>query len=74
MAKAQSTLNVWLRPELTDFVSARIATGRYQSASEGFRAGLRLLEREESDWLQHVAETPRFDVQRCPKLAERLDG
>jgi antitoxin ParD1/3/4 len=44
----RSTTNVSLTPELDKFVEAQLATGRYQSASEVFREGLRLLqEREE---------------------------
>jgi len=44
----RSTTNVSLTPELDKFVEAQLASGRYQSASEVFREGLRLLqEREE---------------------------
>jgi antitoxin ParD1/3/4 len=38
------TLNVSLTPELEKFVESRVASGRYQSASEVVREGLRLLE------------------------------
>jgi antitoxin ParD1/3/4 len=43
----RTTLNVSLTPELEAFIAARVASGRYQSASEVVRAGLRLLETEE---------------------------
>lgn len=44
----RTTVNVSLTPEFQKFVEAQVATGRYQSASEVFREGLRLLqEREE---------------------------
>lgn len=41
------TLNVSLTPELEHFVSSKVASGRYQSASEVVREGLRLLEQRE---------------------------
>lgn len=43
----KSSLNVSLTPELERFVQQRVATGRYQTASEVVREGLRLLEVQE---------------------------
>ena len=43
----RSTLNVSFTSELVGFVAARVASGRYGSASELVRAALRLLERHE---------------------------
>lgn len=43
----RTTVNVSLTPELDRFVEAQVASGRYQSASEVFREGLRLLEQAE---------------------------
>lgn len=43
----RKTMNVWMTPELERSVAARIAAGRYRTASEVFRAALRLLDREE---------------------------
>ena len=43
----RTSLNVSLTPQLDRFVQDRVATGRYQTASEVVREGLRLLEREE---------------------------
>ena len=40
-------MNVHLTPELRKLVDDRVATGRYASASEVIRAGLRLLEEDE---------------------------
>lgn len=40
-------MNVSLTPELERFVSSKVASGRYQSASEVIREGLRLLEERE---------------------------
>ncbi|MGA2409854.1 MAG: type II toxin-antitoxin system ParD family antitoxin [Candidatus Binataceae bacterium] len=41
------TRNVNLTDELDRFVAAKVATGRYENASEVVRAALRSLEREE---------------------------
>lgn len=43
----RTSLNVSLTPELERFITARVASGRYQTASEVVRAGLRLLEQRE---------------------------
>jgi len=37
-------MNVSLTPELDKFVAAKVASGRYNSASEAVRKALRLLE------------------------------
>ena len=51
---SKSSLNVSLTPELTAFISAKIATGRYRSASEVVRAALRLLdEQDQRDRTRH---------------------
>lgn len=47
------TLNVSLTPELEELISTKVASGRYLSASEVVRDGLRLL--EERDRLRHEA-------------------
>jgi len=41
------SMNVSLTPELEQFVQSRLASGRYQTASEVVREGLRLLEERE---------------------------
>lgn len=48
MAIQRTTLNVSLTPELERFIAARVASGRYQTASEVVRAALRLLEQNDS--------------------------
>ena len=42
------TRNVNLTPELDQFVLGRVATGRFENASEVVRAALRILERDEN--------------------------
>lgn len=49
----RTTLDVSLTPELVGLVAARVASGRYCSASEVVRAALRALEHQEA-----AAETP----------------
>lgn len=44
-----ATRNVVLTESQTTLVDRLVASGRYQNASEAMRAGLRLLEREESE-------------------------
>ena len=43
----RATLNISLTPELEQFVTSRVASGRYTSASEVVRQGLRLLQEQE---------------------------
>jgi antitoxin ParD1/3/4 len=44
------TRNIVLTDQQSAFVDALVASGRFQNASEALRAGLRMLEREESEW------------------------
>ena len=46
-------MNIHLTRELQDFIDRKMATGRYGSASEVVREGLRLLA-EEDDWKAHA--------------------
>ena len=48
MAIQRTSLNISLTPELEQFIAARVASGRYQTASEVVRAALRLLEENDS--------------------------
>lgn len=41
-------MNISLTPHLERFVGSRVASGRYQSASEVVREGLRMLEEREA--------------------------
>ena len=49
MATKQMTRNIALSPQLDKFIQNKIESGRYQSASEVVREGLRLLEEREQD-------------------------
>jgi putative addiction module CopG family antidote len=52
---SKHNLNVSVTERLASFVAAQLASGRFSSASEVVRAGLRLLERD-------LATAPRTDV------------
>jgi antitoxin ParD1/3/4 len=43
----EQTRNVSLTAELNEFIRDRVASGRYQNASEVVRTGLRLLQKQE---------------------------
>jgi antitoxin ParD1/3/4 len=60
-------MNVSLTPELEKFVSAKVETGRYNSASEVVREALRLLEERDQTKAAHLAEFNR-------ELGRRLDS
>jgi antitoxin ParD1/3/4 len=49
-------MNVSLTPELEKFVSAKVGSGRYNSASEVVREALRLLEEHDSARAVQLAE------------------
>jgi len=49
-------MNVSLTPELEEFVSAKVQSGRYNSASEVVREALRLLEEHDQARASRLAE------------------
>ncbi len=53
-------MNVSLTKELEEFVTSKVESGRYLSASEVVRAGLRLLEHEEE-----LLELQRTELRRA---------
>ncbi len=54
----RTSLNVSLTPALEQFIADRVSSGRYQTASEVVRAGLRLLEQAEAAHAPTTAESP----------------
>ena len=52
-------MNVSLTPELEKYISDKVASGRYTSASEVVREALRLLEREEKSRKEQLEEFNR---------------
>jgi antitoxin ParD1/3/4 len=66
----RTSLNVSLTPELDHFVQERVATGRYQTASEVVREGLRLLEHQERD-RQAAFDALRSKLKRAAGQADR---
>jgi antitoxin ParD1/3/4 len=55
----RKTANISLTPELTAFVESRVASGRYQTASEVVREALRLLEQREAQRISSIADLRR---------------
>jgi len=62
-------LSISVTEHLSSFIRSEVATGRYSSASEVVRAGLRLLEEQTS----HRASPGSKDTARAKRPA-RLDG
>ena len=64
------TRNVSLTPEIEAFITGRVASGRFRSASEVVRAALRLLEEDER---RREAPDPRGQDQagHAPATPER---
>jgi len=56
---SRKTRNVSLTPQLEAFIDGRVAVGRYRSASEVVRAGLRLLEEAEAPRRRKELRLPR---------------
>jgi antitoxin ParD1/3/4 len=59
-------MNVSLTPELEKFVSAKVESGRYNSASEVVREALRLLEEHDS---VRAAQLVKFNKELGRRLA-----
>lgn len=67
----RTTLNVSLTPQLSQFVAATVASGRYLSASEVVREGLRLL--EELEILRQAGLEKAPGEQAFAEIEARLD-
>lgn len=69
-------MNISLSPALQRFIAAHVATGRYQSASEVVREGLRLLEERERDKQAALEDVRRKIAVGLEQLrrGEGLDG
>jgi antitoxin ParD1/3/4 len=67
------TRNVNLTDEMDRFVSAKIESGRYESASEVVRAALRTLEREEREF-EVKLETLRNAIDEGDASGVAADG
>ncbi|HEY7089406.1 MAG TPA: type II toxin-antitoxin system ParD family antitoxin [Tepidisphaeraceae bacterium] len=67
---SRSSLNVSLTPQLEKFVESCVAAGRYQTASEVVREGLRLLENQERERKTALKEL-RAKLRRGAAQADR---
>ena len=66
----RASLNVSLTPELERFVQSRVGSGRYQTASEVVREGLRLLDERELARATALKEL-RAKIRRAVEQADR---
>jgi antitoxin ParD1/3/4 len=73
---ARRTLNVSLTPELEELIADRVGSGRYLSASEVVREGLRLLEERDRLREEALAGVRRKIEEGLDSLdrGEKLDG
>jgi antitoxin ParD1/3/4 len=69
---SRSSLNVSLTPELEKFIHDRVASGRYQTASEVVREALRLMEFHERDKTEAYLDL-KAKLQRAAAEAENGD-
>jgi antitoxin ParD1/3/4 len=66
-------MNISLTPELEQLVNSRVRSGRYASASEVIREGLRLLEEQEQLKQQRLSEV-RQKINRGIEQLDRGEG
>lgn len=66
-------MNVSLTPEFESFVDDKLKSGRYTSASEVVRAGLRLLQEQEAEHEARLTAL-RSDVRKGRMQLERGEG
>lgn len=69
-------MNVSLTPELEQFIQAKVKSGRYLSASEVVREGLRLLEerdRVQQARLENLRQDVRIGIEQSDR-GEVFDG
>ena len=73
---SRTTLNVSLTPELSELIETLVRSGRYQSASEVVRAGLRLLEARDRARVESAEELKAEIELGLEQLrrGERVDG
>src|SRR5437879_3898232 len=76
MATRQITRNIALTPHFDRFVQSKVESGRYESASEVVRDGLRLLEEREEQRQQSLGQV-RQDIELGWEQSQRgevVDG
>jgi antitoxin ParD1/3/4 len=72
-SRCEDPVNISLTPELEQMVDDRVKSGRYASASEVIREGLRLLEEQEQLKQQRLADVRR-KIDRGIEQLDRGEG
>jgi antitoxin ParD1/3/4 len=67
-------MNVSLTPELEKFVQEKVESGRYTSASEVVREGLRLMEKRELRLAEREQAVKEFQAMLDARIAEADAG
>ena len=67
-------MNVSLTPELEKFVQEKVKSGRYTSASEVVREGLRLMEKQEQRLAEREQAVKEFQAMLDARIAEADAG
>ena len=67
------TMNISLTGELEQLVQRKVESGRYRSASEVIRAGLRLLDREDEVRLTEMRAQVQAGIEQAER-GELVDG
>ena len=68
----RTSMNISMTPELVEFIQGRVSSGRYHTASEVVREGLRLLEEQERN-REAAFDALKSKLQRRAARAEKAD-